>query len=206
MGDPHVRNALLKSKFFEDNSDIIIDRGPDVDFALSEAAVANPRLRKKTFVPMPFQEPGHFFLCFLRLRDLSLEKKLVDIDFIALSKQPNMDPVGYRFEVGRHGATDLHGYLHVQLTESFDREEQGDGAILLTPLPHMSVKFPAFPLSNECDYSAVFCCLLSFAGLTPNLKKGLVQQFELCVDYYDGNNFSAAKNKIADICKTIARY
>jgi hypothetical protein len=128
------------------------------------------------FYPAPFRRNNHYELVLFRPH-FTRQADVVKIDAViigqdcGLSFQVSPKPYerGFRFE--SRGERDVHGYPHVQPTESFMNN------IALNPTG-ASDAYPAIPIAEKRPHSRLFSALIAFSGLDCDLNHGLPRYLE----------------------------
>lgn len=199
VNDPIIEKRLLKSNFFSDNRGKIETDPEQIKRELSTLTADDISIPASNFYPLPFQRDGHYLVILFRPHFLSSGDGC-KLDIVQIACEPNCVAVGYRIERGHHGDVDMHGYLHVQMTASFN----APGVPIEIPTPeNLSVSYPAYPIPDKQPYASLYAALIAFAGLRKDWLGGLIREFEDCRDFYQGEDFDDTLDELKTVCQQL---
>lgn len=161
--------AKLAPKLVELYGEVVAGNDHDIRRNLNESRIRGG-VNATHFLPMP-PLPSNSKLCtaFFRPSFFGDQGSECDIEVAVIG--PGIErSFGLRFERGRDGDDDTHGYCHVQMTKDFDRRP----VKFLTRLPpQMTESYPAMPTRARCAGDAWIAVLISLFGHAKSPKAGL---------------------------------
>lgn len=191
LSDQSVVNSLANSKFYQRFQREIETDPAAISRDLSMQGAANARNGSMKFYPLPFFHSTDIECVLFRPYFFnSWDSSKVEI--IQIGGSPHYAELGYRIERGSRGATDRHGYLHVQMTDKFKL-----GLEVAVPAG-LSTKHPAFPINDAQPYSPIYAAMVAFTGLQPDWANGLARELDNLRQYGNPANFG----KLVESVKT----
>jgi hypothetical protein len=184
VSDDSINRHLVE--FHERHGDAIERRGDSIAFENTEWVARERSRQSRKFFPIAVAKPKFIKASFIRLYPF-LKEESCKVELIIFFSTNPKTPVGYRFEAGHRGNEDVHGYLHVQMTDRFKKGE--DGWIdLMIPCP-LRKECPAPPLPAAIPYAGLYCALLSLSGHSRDGKKGLIERIREAERFFKGSDF-----------------